>query len=89
MIDHDDAVSISGDEEVTDEEDDDDLPLGFTFLDNGDRTLKENQSGSNGQPVSGDRPSSKERSVSSSPLLGTTFHVVHLSHTLGILLSVL
>ncbi|XP_052709136.1 LOW QUALITY PROTEIN: leucine-rich repeat-containing protein 56-like [Crassostrea angulata] len=70
VIDHDDAISISGDEEVTDEEDDDDdLPSGLTSLDNSDRPLRENQSGSNGRPVSADRPSSKERSVSSSPLL--------------------
>lgn len=74
VIDHDDAISISGDEEVTDEEDDDDdLPSGLTSLDNSDRPLRENQSGGNGRPVSADRPSSKERSVSSSPLLGTTF----------------
>lgn len=76
MIDHDDAISISGDEEVTDEEDDDDdddLPSGFTSLDNSERPLRENQSGGNGRPVSADRPSSKERSVSSSPLLGTTY----------------
>lgn len=74
VIDHDDAISISGDEEVTDEEDDDDdLPSGLTSLDNSDRPLRENQSSGNGRPVSADRPSSKERSVSSSPLLGTTF----------------
>lgn len=75
VIDHDDAISISGDEEVTDEEDDDDddLPSGLTSLDNSDRPLRENQFGGNGRPVSADRPSSKERSVSSSPLLGTTF----------------
>lgn len=71
VIDHDDAISISGDEEVTDEEDDDDddLPSGLTSLDNSERPLRENQSGGNGRPVSADRPSSKERSVSSSPLL--------------------
>lgn len=74
VIDHDDAISISGDEEVTDEEDDDDLPSGLTSLDfSGERPLRENQSGGNGRPVSADRPSSKERSVSSSPLLGTTY----------------
>lgn len=79
MIDHDDAVSISGDEEVTDEEenyDDDDLPSALTSLDNSDRPFRENQSDSNGRPVSADRPSSKERSVSSSPLLGTKFFVL-------------
>lgn len=38
VIDHDDAISISGDEEVTDEEDDDDdLPSGLTSLDNSDK----------------------------------------------------
>lgn len=76
VIDHDDAISISGDEEVTDEEDDDDddLPSGLTSLDfSGERPLRENQSGGNGRPVSADRPSSKERSVSSSPLLGTMY----------------
>ncbi|XP_061182851.1 leucine-rich repeat-containing protein 56-like [Saccostrea echinata] len=57
VIDHDDAVSVSSDEEITDEEDNGELASSFTPLDDSDR------------PVSADRPSSKGESVTSSPLL--------------------
>lgn len=43
VIDYDDAISIFGDEEVIDEEDDDDdLFSGLIFLDNSDRSFREN-----------------------------------------------
>ncbi|XP_062605381.1 leucine-rich repeat-containing protein 56-like [Saccostrea cucullata] len=57
VIDHDDAVSVSSDEEISDEEDTGDLASSFTPLDDSDR------------PISADRPSSKGESVTSSPLL--------------------
>lgn len=64
-IDHDDAISISSEEEITDEEDEDaDSAAGFTPLQERDRPISTYKPVSFDRLVSSDRPDSGDKAVS-------------------------